>query len=292
MKKIVISTVAALMLLSSNVIASEASKAASSEAVSKAKIEAQKRKGDVKIIQEAVEAVALTHKVLLAIEEGKKDKAIKEIEKAIGKLEVVISAPNAPALIPIDSSVEAIEFPGSIKDIEIALISVKALLKNNKIQEARRLLNTLRSEISIKVINLPLASYPAALKLAAKFLHEDRLDEAKNVLNQALLTFVETEIITPIPLLKAEFLISEAKTLAKKDNKKALEYLKEAKFNLKKAETLGYTSESDTTYKNLEESIEEIEKEVRGKSEARKLFEELLEKLKEFKEKATKSFSN
>jgi len=80
--------------------------------------------------------------------------------------------------------------------------------------------------------------------------------------------------------------------LAKKDNKKALEYLKEAKFNLKKAEALGYTSESDTTYKNLEESIEEIEKEVRGKSEARKLFEELLEKLKEFKEKATKSFSN
>ena len=72
MKKIVISTVAALMLLSSNVIASKASKAASSEAVSKAKIEAQKRKGDVKIIQEAVEVVALTHKVLSVIEEGKK----------------------------------------------------------------------------------------------------------------------------------------------------------------------------------------------------------------------------
>jgi len=129
------------------------------------------------------------------------------------------------------------------------------LLKNNKIREARRLLNTLRSEISIKVINLPLASYPAALKLAAKFLHENRLDEAKNVLNQALLTFVETEIITPIPLLKTEFLITEAEALAKKDNKKALEYLKEAKFNLKN-EALGCMSESDTTYKNLEESIE------------------------------------
>jgi len=202
-----------------------------------------------------------------------------------------LAAPNAPALIPIDSSVEVVEFPGSVKDIEIALITVKALLKENKIQEARRVLNKLRSEIVLKTINLPLASYPAALKLAAKFLHENRVDEANNVLNQALLTFVEADIITPIPLLKAQFLVEEAKKIAKKDKKKALEYLKDAKYSLKKAEALGYKSESDTTYKTLEEAIEKIEKEVKGKNEAEKLFEDLIEKLKEFKEKAIKSIS-
>ncbi len=291
MKKLILSAVASIMLLSPNVLASEASKAASNQAVSKAKLEVKKQQNEVKIIKEAVEAVSLTQEALKALEKGKRDEAIKELENAIGKLEVVLAAPNAPALIPIDSSVEVVEFPGSVKDIEIALITVKALLKENKIQEARRVLNRLRSEIVLKTINLPLASYPAALKLAAKFLHENRVDEANNVLNQALLTFVEVDIITPIPLLKAQFLVEEAKKIAKKDKKKALEYLKEAKYSLKKAEALGYTSESDTTYKTLEEAIEKIEKEVKDKNEAEKLFEDLIEKLKEFKEKAIKSIS-
>ncbi len=291
MKKLMVSAVAALMLLSGSAIASDASKAASNQALSQAKIEAKKQQKEVKIIQEAVDAVALTHQVLVALDKKKEEEALKKLEKAIGKLEVVMAAPNAPALIPIDTSVEVVEFPGSVKDIEIALITVKALLKENKIQEARKLLDTLRSEIVIKTVNLPLASYPAALKLAAKFLHENRIDEAKNILNQALSTFVEVDIVTPIPLLKAQFLVEEAKRIAKKEKKKALDYLKEAKSELKKAEYLGYTSESDTTYESLKEAIEKIEKEVKGKNSAEKLFDELIQKLKEFKEKAIKRFS-
>ncbi len=289
MKKIVLSAVVAALLSGSSLLASEATKATSNQAVAEAKAKIEKQNKDVKIIKEAVEAVALTNEVLMDLDKGKKEDAIKKIEKAIGKLEVVMAAPNAPALIPIDSAVEVATFNGSLKDIQVALITVKALLKENKVQEARRLLNTLRSEIVLKTVNLPLASYPSALKLAAKFLHEDRIDEAKNVLTQALLTFVTIETITPIPLLKAQALIAEAEKAAKeKDKQKALENLKAAKENLKIAEALGYTSESDTTYKMLEDSIENIEKEVKGKNAAEKLFEELKAKLKEFKEKAVK----
>ncbi len=292
MKKLIVSAAVAITLLSVNAaFASEASQVVSNKAVNKAKIEAKKQQNQVKIIKEAVQAVTLTQEVLKSLEKGDKNEALKKLEKAIGKLEIVLEAPNAPALIPIDSSVEVVEYPGTVKDIEIALITVKALLKENKVQEARRVLNTLRSEIVLKTVNLPLASYPAALKLAAKFLHEDRVEEAKRVLNQALLTFVEADIITPIPLLKAQLLVEEAKKIAKTDRKRALDYLKEAKYSLKKAEALGYTSDSDTTYKNLEESIEKIEKEVKGKNSAEKLFEELIEKIKDFKEKAIKSIS-
>ncbi len=288
MKKILVSIVAAGLLFGTSLSASEATKAASRQAVTEAKLKAEKQNKEVKIVKEAVEAVALTNEVLADLDKGNKDEAIKKIEKAIGKLEVVMAAPKAPALIPIDSSVEIATYPGSVKDIEVALITVKALLKNNKVQEARRLLNTLRSEIVVKTINLPLASYPSALKLAAKFLHEDRIDEAKNILNQALLTFVEVDVVTPIPLLAADKLIKDAQTIAKKDKKKALDYLKAAKENLKKAEALGYVSESETTYKMLEDSIEKIEKEIKGKNEPEKLFEDLIKKLKEFKDKAVK----
>ena len=288
MKKLLLSFAAASLLLT-GAFATEATKAESNKAVAQAKQEVQKEQKEVKIVQEAVEAVALTQKVLIELEKGNKDQALKDLEKAIGKLEVVLSAPNAPALIPIDSAIEIVDFPGSLQDIKTALITAKALLAENKVQEARVILDTLRSEIVLKVINLPLASYPAALKLAAKFLHEDRIDEAKNVLNQALATFVEVDIITPIPLLQAIHLVEVAKEEAKKDKQKALDLLKEAKLALKKAELLGYTSDSDTTYKMLEEMIEKVEKEVKGKNKAEKLFEELIEKLKEFKEKAVKT---
>ncbi len=289
MKRIIISTVVAALLAGSNLLASEATKATSNKAVSEAKAKIEKENKEVKIFKEAVEAVDLTNKVIAQLNEGKKDEAIKTLEKAIGKLEVVMAAPKAPALIPIDSAVEIYDFKGSLKDIQTALITAKALLKANKIQEARRILDTLRSEIVFKTVNLPLASYPSALKLAAKFLHEGRVDEAKNILAQALLTFVNVEVVTPIPLLKAQALIKEAQKAAKeKDKDRALDNLKAAKENLKIAEALGYTSESDTTYKMLEEEIEKIEKEVKGKNSAEKLFEELKNKLEEFKEKAVK----
>jgi len=290
MRKVLFSFVAASLLVS-GAFASEASKAESNKAVAQAKAKVQKEQKEIKIVKEAVQAVALTHKVLLELEKGNKEQAIKDLEDAIGKLEVVLSAPNAPALIPIDTSIEVVDFPGSIRDIKTALITAKALLKEDKIQEARLILDTLRSEIVLKVINLPLASYPAALKLAAKFLHEDRIDEAKNVLNAALATFVEIDIITPIPLIQAIHLVEAAQEVAKKDKKKALEYLAEAKLALKKAEALGYVSDSDTTYEQLEEMIEKVEKEIKGKNKAAKLFEELIEKLKEFKEKAVKTIN-
>ncbi|BCD61178.1 hypothetical protein NitYY0826_C0011 [Nitratiruptor sp. YY08-26] len=290
MKKLLLSCVAAGLLVT-GAFASTATKAESNKAVSQAKEQVAKEQKEVKIVNEAVEAVALTNKVLVELDKGQKDEAIKDLEKAIGKLEVVLSAPNAPALIPIDSAIEVVDFPGSVQDIKTALISAKALLAENKVQEARAILDTLRSEIVLKVINLPLASYPAALKLAAKFLHENRVDEAKNILNQALATFVEVDVVTPIPLLQAIHLVEVAKDAAKKDKKRALDMLKSAKNALKKAEALGYTSDSDTTYKMLVEEIEKIEKEVKGKNSAEKLFEDLIAKLKEFKEKAVKTIN-
>ncbi len=290
MKKVLLSFVAAGLLVS-GAFASSATKAESNKAVSEAKAKIVKEQKEVKIVKEAVEAVALTNKVLSELDKGNKDQAIKDLEKAIGKLEVVLSAPNAPALIPIDSAIEVVDFPGSLQDIKTALISAKALLAENRVQEARRILDTLRSEIVLKVVNLPLASYPAALKLAAKFLHENRIDEAKNVLNQALATFVEVDVVTPIPLLQAIHLVEVAKDAAKKDKQKALDMLKSAKMALKKAQLLGYTSDADTTYKMLEDEIEKVEKEVRGKNSAEKLFEDLIQKLKEFKEKAIKTIN-
>ena len=301
MKKVLLSSITAIALLGASAQAAPdkapaASKSATTQSVSAgavrhAKANALVKQHGVKIVQEAVDAVKLTRQVLVQLDQNKKDEAIKTLEKAIGKMEVVMSHPKAPALIPLDASVVVSQFAGTAYDVENAVISSIALLKNHRVQDARRIVQTLKDEIDLVTVNLPLASYPAALKLAAKDLHEDKIADAKAVLATALNTFVEVDVVTPIGILQAQDLIAAAQKVAKTDKKLALAHLDAAKAALKKAKALGYTSTSDTTYKMLNEAIDKIQKEIRGKNEATKLFDELIAKLKEFKEKAVKTFS-
>ncbi len=286
MRKVIVSVVAAALLGSTGLMA-ETSANVTSKAVKSAKAKAES--GKLKVIEEAVSAVVLTQNVLDALDKNDVEKAKRELEKAIGKLEIVLAHKDAPALLPIDSVITATEYMGDLKSIKETLSAVKKLLATKKVQEARRLLDTLQSEIDIVTVSLPLISYPQALRLSARYLNEGKIKEARDVLKMALDTLVRSETIIPLPLLKAQALIEAAQKVAKSDKQQALKHLDAAKKELKIAEALGYTSGSDTTYKMLDDAIEAVEKEIRGKNRAEKLFEELMEKLKEFKEKALKT---
>ncbi len=286
MRKVIVSVVAAALLGSTGLMA-ETSANVTSKAVKSAKAKAES--GKLKVIEEAVSAVVLTQNVLDALDKNDVEKAKRELEKAIGKLEIVLAHKDAPALLPIDSVITATEYMGDLKSIKETLSAVKKLLATKKVQEARRLLDTLQSEIDIVTVSLPLISYPQALRLSARYLNEGKIKEAGDVLKMALDTLVRSETIIPLPLLKAQALIGAAQKVAKSDKQQALKHLDAAKKELKIAEALGYTSGSDTTYKMLDDAIEAVEKEIRGKNRAEKLFEELMEKLKEFKEKALKT---
>lgn len=306
MRNLLLSSVAALALLGgglsaaetkasvpdAQIVSNDSSQNVKNAAVRNAQKQASAQKADVKIVEEAVEAVSLTQETLSLLGQDKKDDAVKTLEKAIGKMEVVLSHPNAPALLPLDASVVVNEFSGTAHDAENAVITAIALLEKSRVQDARLIIEPLKDEIDVITINMPLASYPAALKLAAKYLHEEKADEAKKVLAAALGTFVEVDIVTPLGIVEAQDLIAAAKDVAKTDKKLALAHLDAASEALKKAKALGYTSTSNTTYKVLNEAIEKVQKEIKGKNEAEKLFEELMSKLKEFKEKTVKTLHN
>ncbi|SFP64871.1 YfdX family protein [Hydrogenimonas thermophila] len=286
MKKVLLSLATTALLCTTSVMATTSAEI-SKNAVKSAKSEANNQ--HLKVVKEAVEAVFLTKTVLNDLEKKDLKRAKKDLESAIGKLEVILAHKNAPLMLPIDSVVKATEYSGDLKSIKTDLELVNDLIDDGKVQEARRLLNRLQSEIDIITINLPLVSYPAALKLAAKYLQDNKLKEAKDILEMALGTLVQNEIIIPLPLLKAEALIDAASKIAKSDKNQALKHIDAARNELKIAEALGYTSSSDTTYKILDEAIDKIEKEIKGKNRAEKLFEELITKLKEFKDKAIKN---
>ena len=287
MKKLALSTLLASLLLGGSLYANTAIK--SVKEVNKGAVNKGTQNAlasQKKLIVEAVNSLEYTNKALIALSKNDKDGAQKKIEKALGKLEVILAAKNAPKLLPIDSQVTMTEFIGSKKDVEMTVGTVEELLDHHKVQVARNLLNTLQSEIDVTVVNLPLATYPDALKLAAKYIHENKIDEAKNVLQLALSTFEKTTTVIPLPLLKATDLINVSASLSKNGKKEdALKYLAAAEDQLDVAEALGYVSHSSNTYKSLHEVIKHVRKEIKGENKAEKLFDELKTKLKDFKDK-------
>ncbi len=239
-----------------------------------------------KLIEEAITSLKFTQKALVNLQKKERAKAKENIEKALGKLEVILSAKSAPKLLPIESTVAVNEYIGTKDDIAVAVKKVTSLLEDNKVQAARVLLNTLQSEIDVRVVSLPLASYPNALKLAAQYLQDNQVSKAQGILEIALSTFDTTIEVVPLPLLKATDLIAVSSEFSKNgDKEQALEYLKAAQEELKVAETLGYVSRSDHSYEVLYSAIKSVKKEIQGKNRAEKLFDALKGKLKDFKDK-------
>jgi len=287
MKNILLSTLLSSLLLSSGLYAKSEIKSVNEVRKSAVKKGTQDALANQKkLISEAINSLQYTHDALVALDKKDTKNAEKNIEKALGKLEIILSAKDAPKFLPIDSSVTMVEYIGSKKDVKKSVDAVKDLLSDNKIQLARTLLNSLQSEIDIKITSLPLVTYPDALKLAAKYLHENQIDKAKSVLELALSTFDTTVTVIPLPLLKATDLINVSASLSKNGKKEeALKYLQAAEDELDVAEALGYVSHSDTTYKALHKAIKNVRKEIKGKNKAEKLFDELKNKLKDFKAK-------
>jgi tetratricopeptide (TPR) repeat protein len=285
MNKIVTSIIAAGLLVSSSMASDIKTEAVSHNAVIKAEHKAKKSE-NVKFLKEAIQALRYTNKAYIYLNDKKIAKAKDLLKKAIGELTVVLNSPNAPYLLPIDSTIQASEYLGDIKNIAKQISLAKIALNKHKLPIAREILNGLKSEIDIKTVNIPLATYPDAIKLAIKYLNENKISEAKDVIGMALNTLVNTDTIIPIPIIKANDLVVEASKIASKDKTQTIKYLDEAKRQLKIAELLGYTSKSDTTYKMLKDSINNIKNKIGAGKDTSSYFDKLKAKLKDFKEKA------
>ncbi len=239
--------------------------------------------------QKAVKAVAETYKVIDLLSQKKPKEALELLKKVIGELEVVLAANEDVSMVPINSYTIVVDTKLSPKEIEAQITEVRKMLKQGNIQGARLLLDTLQSEIDIIIENLPLATYPDAMKLASKYIIDGKNDEAKSVLTIALNSMVVKKIIVPLPLVRASDLVEEASKTAKANKEQALKYLDEAKKQLQIAKVLGYGKDDSKVYKDLQQRIDAIKKEIKGKNQAEKMFEEFLKKLKEFKKKLLSS---
>jgi len=251
---------------------------------------AQAAKERARVMDEAVTALDETQKALRALEAGRKKQALDLLAKAIGKLEVITTAHPDLALAPVDVNVIVRDYPGDAKAIEKAVDQAGDLLDDGKVQDARHLLNALASEVDVRVINIPLATYPDAIKAVVPLIEKGKEKEAAARLQQALATLVVVDHITPLPVLHAQEILAHArkvvgekKSMNRKDSDKVHGLLTRAKTELERAHALGYLDRK--SYRAMLKDVRSLEKKVAERGDTRGLLDSLRKKVDDFLEK-------
>jgi hypothetical protein len=224
---------------------------------------AEKRR---EIVSEAVAALDDTRAALKALDDKDGGKALSILQGVTGKLEIILA--RDPGLNLVPAAVTAVTYGviATPEDVRRMRGQAEDLLNEGKIQAARRLLQVLASETDINTSNIPLVTYPAAIKQAAKLIDEGKMEDAKNVLQTALNTVVVTQTIVPLPVVAAQEMLKEAEKLAEskerkdEDNKRLTVLLDGAQTSIKLAQELGYGQKND-----FEHFYEEIDK-IRDKT--------------------------
>lgn len=286
----------AMALAASTSFAAEATgsvtPAASAKAEPKA-AEAAKRQlfeeSHQKIEQEAMEAITGTQNALIALQKKEPEKAMKLLQEVSGKLDILLAKYPGLALIPANVEADVYDFDSGTKQVEKLIKEADRLLKDHKIQDARQLLDELVSEMRITTTNIPLGSFPAAIKEAAGLIDKAKTDEAEDALYDVLNMLVKTTEILPLPVLRAEALLTAAseqehKTDLSKEASRAeiLKLTDEAKDKLKLAELLGYGDKAD--YKPLYDTIDEL-KDVIHSEKSAATWDKIKNSLSAFKDK-------
>lgn len=209
---------------------------------------AEKRK---QLLTDAAAAIAQTQKALKALEEKKSDVALKALADATGKLEVIVARDPSLRLAPVATEVVTFDVYADPETLKGAIADARRALSEGDIPRARRLVEAFASETQIRTTNIPLATYPSAIKAITPLIDAGKIDEATSKLQMALNTMVVTTEVIPLPKLRAENLLNDAQALAEKkdrskdDNDRLAGELRSVRAQLQMAELLGYGKKRD-----------------------------------------------
>lgn len=220
------------------------------------------------ILDQATSAMNDTKSALNLLDQNKTQEAQKALQSATGKIEMVVARKPAMGMAPFDINVvtnDLISDPATVSKLKDQAVSS---LQAGNLQQARQILSGLRSETIISVASLPLATYPAALKDAARLIDENKIPEAKMAIATALSTVVMSETVVPLPLARADFYIDDASKLtsdstrSRDQNEQITRDIDNAKKNLQMAEALGYAPKDafKDTYGKLDAASERAKK--------------------------------
>jgi hypothetical protein len=225
----------------------------------------EKRKS---LLSDATGAIQETQAALKHLDAGKTREALAALERATGKLDIILARDPKLELAPAGIGVVTYDVQGGLDAVKRVRQQAQDLMHDGRLQEARRLLNGLASETVISVTNIPLATYPDAIKSAVKLIDQNKKDEAKRVLQTALNTQVVTNTIIPLPLVNAQEALKTAERLAEKknrnkdDNDRLKASMDQARGQLEFGQALGYGTSKD--FENMYAQLDEIRDKTAG----------------------------
>lgn len=244
----------------------------------------EKRK---QITEEAVAALRETQNALKALDDNKTTDALAALERASGKLTIILARDPKNALAPVNTNAVTYDILADINAITALRRDITKAMDVGRLQEARHLIKNLASETVVSVTNIPLATYPDAIKAAVKCIDNQKMEDAKKILQTALNTLVVKDIIIPLPIVIAENLLKEAQILAEKgnrsedENKRLSALLEKTRTELDYAEALGYGTKDD--FKHLFDELEQITQKTKSGKSGFGFFDKIKEFLRDIK---------
>ncbi len=243
--------------------------------------------------KEVLDALDESSLAMKSLQNHKIDEAKKYLKKATDNFNKALKENPSLDIIPLDQRMEVYENLDTTKEIIQILAVVKDYLNHYKLDSARSALAPLKDEIDIQTISIPMKLFPLATQSALEALNKGNEQEAIATLAEGYSTFITVKTVIPLPLLTAQDLIVEASILGKDKKDEATKLLEAAKDELKRAEVLGYTDTKAEEYKALNDDIDVIKKEIKGKNEIVKLYDKLKDKFSSLLHKSkTTTLSN
>ena len=225
------------------------------------------------VVNEARESISGTQQALIALEKNNTKAALAILQEISKKLAIILAKNPDLNLVAADVEADIFDFEGDANTVKNELKQADDLLSHGKLQSARQILDKLASEMRITTVSIPLGTYPLAIRNVVALIDAEKTNQAALVLDDVLNTLVEHTEIIPLPLLRAETLLTEASALEHKENlskeKSSAEVLKfsdAAKEKLKLAELLGYGDKDD--YQLLYTAIDEIKETLHSEKSA------------------------
>ena len=247
---------------------------------------AEKRK---QLLSDAQAALEETHNAVKALDEGNKDDALAALERATGKLDLIVARDPALALAPVNVATIIRDIYAKPETAEAMVELAGDELDEGRVQHARALLDGLASEAEVQVTNLPLATYPAAIRSVAPLIDDGKMDEAGAALQTALSTQLVESHIVPLPKLRATAKLAEAEKLAEKEqrsdeeNERLHALIEDARSDLKLGEILGYGIGGD--YEELYDQLDVIQEKTEHGKSGKGFFRDIKKSLKNFKDR-------
>jgi hypothetical protein len=165
--------------------------------------------------------------------------------------------------LPITVTAEVVNTaPHELGEIHARRGQALRAIRAGRLPEARQHLSDLVSELRVSTTNVSLGEWKSGMSRAADMIAANRGEDACNTLAETFANMTEESAVRPLPLALAEKELNLA-IAAGGNRETARSRLEEARFQLRRAEALGYTGEANG-YGELKSSIRSAERSLRA----------------------------